>query len=49
MEFSALNQDKYRLIHTDEIWYRNKKFLNQLKKHKKLAKFDKNTRKILNI
>ena len=35
MEFSVLNQDKYRIIHTDETWYRNKKFLNQLKKHKK--------------
>ncbi len=31
IEFSILNQDKYRLIHTNEIWYRNKKFLNQLK------------------
>ena len=35
MEFSVFNKDKYRIIHTDEIWYRNKKFLNQLKKHKK--------------
>ena len=35
MEFSTFNQDKYRIIHTDETWYRNKKFLNQLKKHKK--------------
>ncbi len=35
MEFSIFNQDKYRIIHTDENWYRNKKFLNQLKKHKK--------------
>ena len=35
MEFSVFNQDKYRIIHTDENWYRNKKFLNQLKKHKK--------------
>ena len=35
MEFSIFNQDKYRIIHTDETWYRNKKFLNQLKKHKK--------------
>ena len=35
MEFSVFNQDKYRIIHTDETWYRNKKFLNQLKKHKK--------------
>ena len=35
MEYSLLNQDKYRIIHTDETWYRNKKFLNQLKKHKK--------------
>ncbi len=37
IEFSVFNQDKYRLIHTDEIWYRNKKFLNQLKKHKKVG------------
>ena len=35
MEFSIFNEDKYRIIHTDETWYRNKKFLNQLKKHKK--------------
>ena len=35
MEFSIFNQDKYRIIHTDETWYRNNKFLNQLKKHKK--------------
>ena len=35
MEFSIFNEDKYRIIHTDEIWYRNKKILNQLKKHKK--------------
>ena len=35
MEFSVFNKDKYRIIHTDETWYRNKKFLNQLKKHKK--------------
>ena len=35
MEFSIFNQDKYRIIHTDETWYRNKKILNQLKKHKK--------------
>ena len=35
MEYSVFNQDKYRIIHTDENWYRNKKFLNQLKKHKK--------------
>ena len=26
---------KYRLIHTNEIWYKNNKFVNQLKKHKK--------------
>jgi len=26
---------KYRLIHTNEIWYKNNKFQNQLKKHKK--------------
>ena len=35
IEYSVFNQDKYRIIHTDETWYRNKKFLNQLKKHKK--------------
>ena len=35
MEYSVFNQDKYRIIHTDETWYRNKNFLNQLKKHKK--------------
>ena len=35
LEFSLLNQNKYRLIHTNEIWYRNNKFLNQLNKHKK--------------
>ena len=35
MEYSVFNEDKYRIIHTDETWYRNKKFLNQLKKHKK--------------
>ena len=35
MEYSVFNQDKYRIIHTDETWYRNKKILNQLKKHKK--------------
>ena len=35
IEYSVFNQDKYRIIHTDENWYRNKKFLNQLKKHKK--------------
>ena len=35
LEFSVRNQNKYRLIHTDEIWYRNNKFLNQLNKHKK--------------
>ena len=37
MEFSVFNQHKYRLIHTNETWYRNKKILNQLKKHKKLG------------
>ena len=26
---------KYRLIHTNEIWYKNNKFKNQLKKHQK--------------
>ena len=35
MKYSVFNHDKYRIIHTDETWYRNKKFLNQLKKHKK--------------
>ena len=30
-----IENPKYRLIHTNEIWYRNNKFLNQLKKHKK--------------
>ncbi|MDC3172389.1 glycosyltransferase family 2 protein [Alphaproteobacteria bacterium] len=35
MEYSVFYQDKYRIIHTDETWYRNNKFLNQLKKHKK--------------
>ena len=35
IEFSVLNQKKYRLIHTNEIWYRNNRFLNQLNKHKK--------------
>ena len=29
-----INQ-KYRLIHTNEIWYNNNKFQNQSKKHKK--------------
>ena len=27
--------NKYRLIHTNEIWYKNNKFQNQLKKHEK--------------
>ena len=26
---------KYRLIHTNELWYKNNKFKNQLKKHQK--------------
>ncbi len=26
---------KYRIIHTNEIWYKNNKFQNQLRKHKK--------------
>ena len=30
-----INNPKYRLIHTNEIWYRNGKFLNQHKKHEK--------------
>ena len=29
------NNKKYRLIHTNEIWYKNNKFQNQLKKHQK--------------
>ncbi len=34
--FFAKNiSQKYRLIHTNEIWYNNNKFQNQLKKHKK--------------
>ena len=28
-------QEQYRLVHTDEIWYRRGKFVNQMKKHKK--------------
>ena len=28
MEYSLFNQDKYRIIHTNETWYRHKKFLN---------------------
>jgi len=30
-----INNPKYRLIHTNEIWYRNGEFLNQHKKHEK--------------
>ena len=33
--FSNNNKKKYRLIHTNEIWYKNNKFQNQLKKHEK--------------
>ena len=33
--FTNNNNKKYRLIHTDEIWYKNNKFQNQLKKHEK--------------
>ena len=33
--FSNNNNKKYRVIHTNEIWYKNKKFQNQLKKHEK--------------
>ena len=33
--FSNNNNKKYRLIHTNEIWYKNNKFQNQLKKHEK--------------
>ena len=33
--FTNINNKKYRLIHTNEIWYKNNKFQNQLKKHKK--------------
>ena len=29
------NNKKYRFIHTNEIWYKNDKFQNQLKKHEK--------------
>ena len=35
MAFNTQNKNRFRLIHTNEIWYRNGKFLNQLKKHKK--------------
>ena len=30
---SALKE--YNLIHTDEVWFRNNKYINQMKKHKK--------------
>ena len=30
---SALKE--YNLIHTDEVWFRNNKHINQMKKHKK--------------
>ena len=33
--FSNNNNKKYRVIHTNEIWYKNNKFQNQLKKHEK--------------
>ena len=33
--FSNNNTKKYRVIHTNEIWYKNNKFQNQLKKHEK--------------
>ena len=33
--FTNNNNKKYRLIHTNEIWYKNHKFQNQLKKHEK--------------
>ncbi len=33
--FSNNINKKYRLIHTNEIWYKNNKFKNQLKKHEK--------------
>ena len=32
---AILEQNKYRLVHTDEIWYRRGQFVNQMKKHKK--------------
>ena len=34
LQFANQNKD-LRLIHTNEIWYRNGKLLNQMKKHKK--------------
>ena len=34
LQFANQNKD-LRLIHTNEIWYRNEKLLNQMKKHKK--------------
>ena len=33
--FMNNNNKKYRLIHTNEIWYKNNKFQNQQKKHEK--------------
>ena len=33
--FSNNINKKYRLIHTNEVWYKNNKFKNQLKKHQK--------------
>ena len=33
--FACQNKDKFRFIHTNEIWYRNGKLLNQMKKHEK--------------
>ena len=32
---AILEQNKYRLVHTDEIWYRRGQFVNQMKKHTK--------------
>ena len=35
-QLDAIKQNSgYRLIHTDEVWYRNGKFVNQKKKHEK--------------
>ena len=33
--FTNNTDKKYRLIHTNEIWYKNNEFKNQLKKHQK--------------
>ena len=32
---AILEQNQYRFVHTDEIWYRRGQFVNQMKKHKK--------------